>query len=146
MGAQPKPRSGVASLACQDPPSRAAVMLTCAVRSLLCASCLFSRFLSAQHVSKQSNLVSRIQYCLSADFCLCQSRNCPHNCSTVLCVPSYATLLSFSIVDSSGSTLTSSSLMPADIPGHSPKPSGIRSRGLVGAIFMQVKFVRGELS
>ena len=59
--------------------------------------CFYSR-LSAQHVSKQSNQVSRIQYCVSADFCLCQSRNCPHNCSTVLCVPSYATLLSFSIV------------------------------------------------
>ena len=43
MGAQPKPRSGVASLAHHDLPSRAAVMLTCAVCSLLRASCLFSR-------------------------------------------------------------------------------------------------------
>ena len=43
MGAQPKPRSGVASLARHDLPSRAAVMLTCAVCSLLRASCLFSR-------------------------------------------------------------------------------------------------------
>ena len=43
MGAQPKPRSGVASLARQDLPSGAAVMLTCAVCSLLRASCLFSR-------------------------------------------------------------------------------------------------------
>ena len=43
MGAQPKPRPGVASLARYDLPSRAAVMLTCAVCSLLRASCLFSR-------------------------------------------------------------------------------------------------------
>ena len=43
MGAQPKPRSGVASLAHQDLTSRAAVLLTCAVCSLLRASCLFSR-------------------------------------------------------------------------------------------------------
>ena len=43
MGAQPKPRSGVTSLARHDLPSRAAVMLTCAVCSLLRASCLFSR-------------------------------------------------------------------------------------------------------
>ena len=43
MGAQPKPRSGVASLARQDLPSCAAVMLTCAVCSLLRASCLFNR-------------------------------------------------------------------------------------------------------
>ena len=78
-------------------------------------ACLFSRFrryfysrLSAQHVSKQSNQVSRVQYYVSADFCLCQSRNCPHNCSTVLCVPSYTTLPSLSIV-SSGLTLASTS-------------------------------------
>ena len=55
-----------------------------------------------------SNLVSRVQYCVSADFCLSQSRNCPHNCSTVLCVTPYTTMASFSIV-SSGSTLASSS-------------------------------------
>ena len=46
MDAQPKPRSGVASLARQDLPSRAAAMLTCAVCSLLRASCLFSCFSS----------------------------------------------------------------------------------------------------
>ena len=38
MGAQPKPRCGVASLARQDLPSRAAAMLTRAVCSLLCAN------------------------------------------------------------------------------------------------------------
>ena len=43
MGAQPKPRSGVTSVARQDLTSRAACMLTCAVCSLLHASCLFSR-------------------------------------------------------------------------------------------------------
>ena len=77
--------------------------------------CFYSRF-SAQHVSKQSNQVSRVQYCVFADFCLCQSRNCPHNCSTFLCVTSYVTLPSFSIV-SSGSTLASSS--SASQPVHS---------------------------
>ena len=46
MGGQSKPRSGVASLARQDLPSRADVMLKCAVCSLLRASCLFSRFSS----------------------------------------------------------------------------------------------------
>ena len=43
MGAQPKPRSGVASLARHDLPSRAAVTMTCVVCSLLRASCLFRR-------------------------------------------------------------------------------------------------------
>ena len=42
MGAQPKLLSGVAPLVRQDLPSCAAVMLTCAVCSLLRASCLFS--------------------------------------------------------------------------------------------------------
>ena len=41
MGAQPKPRPGVASFSRQDLPLRAVVMLTCTVCSLLRASCLF---------------------------------------------------------------------------------------------------------
>ena len=148
MGAQPKPRSGVASLARHDLPSRAAVMVTCVVCSLRRASCLFSRFSSlffsrfyAQHLFMLSNQVSRVQYCVSADFSLRQSRNCPHNCSTVLCETPYSTMPSFSIV-SSGSTslallqLPNCSLKPADIPGHTPKPYSTRSRDLVGAIFL----------
>ena len=67
--------------------------------------CFHSRF-SAQHLLMLSNQVSTVQSCVFADFCLRQSRNCPHNCFTVLCGTSYARMPSFSIV-SSGSTLAS---------------------------------------
>ena len=67
--------------------------------------CFHSRF-SAQHLLMLSNQVSRVQYCVFADFCLRRPRNCPHNCPTVLRGTSYATMPSFSIV-SSGSTLAS---------------------------------------
>ena len=91
MGAQPKLRPGVALLAREDLPSLVAVMLTRTVYSLLSLSCLFSGFrrcfllsLSAQHVFKLPHQVSRVQECVPSDFCLRQSRNCLHNCSTSL--------------------------------------------------------------
>ena len=69
MGAQPKPRSGVASLARHDLPSRAAVMLTCAVCSLLRASCLFSR----SHPPPPPLFVSPFPFPFSTGFVQCDS-------------------------------------------------------------------------
>ena len=55
MGAQPKPRSGVASLSRQD--LSCSVQVVCLVAFRRC----FSLSLSAQHVFKLLNQVSRVQ-------------------------------------------------------------------------------------